>query len=167
MVSQEQIAKEIAELGYPQLKRLDPARIAKSLDTWAKTYGISLTFYGLLRWAMDKYGGKALYENVLASDSTAKGYADAALHYRDDMPAAIVNAGNYLNALSSQLGEIELCLKQLEHMSFPYIIYVLFAGAGQQAMVPQYKGAYEEHMRRYPSTLDKLPERYRNIQETR
>ena len=150
-------------MGQPQLLGLNSASLARQLNKWSEQCKIRLTFYGLFRWAVDKYGGKALFENVLLSDTAASGYAAAAVHYREDMPAAIVNAGNYLNALSAQMGDIEICLRQLEHMSFPYIIYVLFAGAGQEAMVEQYRPAFVDHMRRYPSTLESLPERYRNI----
>lgn len=123
--------------------------------------GVRLTLYGLFRWAADKYGSKALFGNVLTSEQTVDGYSKAARLIRDDMPAAVVNAGNYLKSLTQQMGDIALCMSQLSRMSFPYIIYVLFAGAGMQKYAAQFRGEFEEHMRRYPSTLDALPERYR------
>ena len=143
------------------LRRLDPEKLATMLNKHGESNGVRLTLYGLIKWAAERYGGNALYENVLMSDKTVSGYAATAKHYKEDMPAALVNAGNYMKALSSQIGDMETCIRQLEQMSFPYIIYVLFAGAGQADLVSGYRSALEEHLKRYPSTLDMVPERYK------
>lgn len=161
MISLEQIQKELQELHSNALRNLDQDKLLSQLNKYAESSGVVLTFYGLLKYAAERYGGNALYENVLLSDKTVSGYADAARHYKEDMPAALVNAGNYMKALSGQIGDVEMCIKQLERMSFPYVIYILFAGSGHEKLVEQYRPAAAEHMRRYPSTLDLVPERYK------
>ena len=165
MHSSEQTAKELARLGSQRLSRIDPKALADKLNEREATRGVRLTVYGLVRKALDDRGFNAAYNSNSVCDSALDAYATAAEHDRDDMPASLVNAGQYLQALTGQIPDMELCLKQLERMSYPYIIYVLFAGSGQSSLVERLKPAFLEHMRRYPSTLDKLPETYRKVAE--
>lgn len=143
--------------------KIDPEALAKTLNEQEEEHGIRLTVYGLVRKALESRGFNAAYNSNIVCLSNVVAYRDAAIGYRDDMPVALVNAGQYLQALTSQIPDIDICIKQLERMSYPYIIYVLFAGSGQKELVERLRPKFVEHMKCYPSTLDKLPEAYQKV----
>lgn len=126
---------------------------------------IRLSPYGFLMWAVDHYGYKSLWKNVVSSPKAVNGYAADAVKLRDDMPVMLLNAQVYVTKIFSNVADIEMCFKHLEGMTFPYVLYVLFAGSGQEDMVERYKPEMEETMKRYPSTLDLLPESYKKVGE--
>ena len=137
--------------------------VADKLSAREEDGGIKLSPYGFIMWAVDHYGGKCTYANVLSSDNAVDGYVSAATKMRDDMPYMLLNANTYVTKILSNVADMDTCLRQLEGMTFPYVLYVLFAGSGQADVVERYRAAMAEQMRRYPSTLDKLPEVYRQV----
>lgn len=124
---------------------------------------IALSAYGFFMWCLDHYGTKITWTNVVNSDKAVDGYVGAAEKYREDMPVLLLNANVYVTRIMSNVADLDTCFKQLEGMTFPYVLYVLFAGSGQHDIVERYKAEAEEQLRRYPSTLDLLPETYRNV----
>ena len=63
------------------------------------------------------------------------------------------------------MSEMDTCFKQLEGMTFPYVLYIMFAGSGQKDIVARYRTAAVEQLKRYPSTCDRLPESFRKVAE--
>lgn len=126
---------------------------------------LDLSEYGYVMWAIDHYGHKCAYKNLMAAQRTIDGYTMDAVKYRDDMPMMLLNAHTYVNKLLANVADIDICLKQLEGMSFPYVLYVLFAASGQEDVVARYKPEIEEQLKRYPSTLDLLPASYRDVKK--
>jgi hypothetical protein len=53
-------------------------------------------------------------------------------------------------------------MERLAGMSFPYVLFVLFAAQGHSEVVDRYRTETEELLKRYPGTLDKLPEHFRD-----
>lgn len=125
--------------------------------------GIRLSPYGYVMYAIDHYGYKCAYKNLMASKNVVEAYEKTALKYRDDMPAMLLNAKSYVTKIFSNIPDVSACLRQLEGMTFPYIMYVLFAGGGSADVVMQYRPEIEEQMKRYPSTLDLLPASYKKV----
>ena len=126
---------------------------------------MTVTAYGYVMYALEHHGSMCAYNNVFSSDACVKGYVDSARKYKEDMPALLLNAHEYVSKMLVNIPDIDVCLKQLEGMTFPYVLYVLFAGGGNADTVRRYRPEMEEQMRRYPSTLDALPESYRTIGE--
>lgn len=140
-------------------------KVAAKMRQFEDDNEIRLSEYGYVMWAVDHYGWKCAYKNLMASDDVVQGYMDEALKYMLDMPILLVNANKYLSKLLGNIANFETCLQLLEGMSYPYILYTLFAGIGQADRVARYRPEMEEQMRRYPSTLDKLPESFRKVGE--
>lgn len=139
------------------------SEIADRLSDRERESGVTLSAYGFIMWAFDHYGFKCAYKNMLGAEQTVAGYADEAVRLRDDMPAMLVNAHMYVTKIMSNVADMDTCFRQLEGMTFPYVLYVLFAGSGQQAMVERYKEQTREQLRRFPSILDSLPETYKAV----
>ena len=127
-------------------------------------HGIRVSPYGLVRWAIDRYGYRAGDSSMAVSRQVIDGYVEEAVKLRDDMPCMVLNANEYLERLASNMGDMETVLGHLERMSMPYILYVLFAGAGMPEYAERYRQDAAEHLRRYPSTLDLLPEPFRSLE---
>lgn len=138
-------------------------RVAETLSRFEQDNGMRLSAYGYVMWAVDHHGYKCAYSNLMASANVTGGYCDAAKNYRDDMPAMLVNANLYATKILSNVADLDTCLRQLEGMTFPYVLYTLFTGTGQVDVVERYRNDFQEHMRRYPSTLDLLPESFRKV----
>ena len=138
-------------------------KIADQLKEHEQESAIELTSYGFFMWAIEHYGASALFKNLLASEKLTRGYAECAASMRDDMPSLLYNAHIYVSKLMGNVSDIGVCFKHLEGMTFPYVLYVLFTGSGQEDVVQSYKTSLIEVLKRYPSTLDKLPESYRNV----
>lgn len=136
--------------------------IAEQLSAREDMDGTRLSAYGFLLWAIERYGTTAVYKNVLTSRRAADGYADDALKHQTDMPSLLYNAHIYTSKLMGNVADMSICFKHLEGMTFPYVLYVLFASSGQQDIVKQYKPNLCDMLRKYPSLLDNLPESYRN-----
>lgn len=139
--------------------------MADRLGTAATTAGVEPSAYGVIMWAVDHHGFKAVWKNILSSQAVCEGYVADARKLRDDMPAMLVNAHTYVSKLLANVADFDICLNQLEGMSFPYVLYVLFAGSGQEELVARYRPEAAEQLKRYPSTLDLLPESYRKVKE--
>lgn len=137
--------------------------MASLLNAEEEEQGVRLTEYGYVMWAVDHYGHKCAYRNVMESAKLMHDYALAAVKMRDDMPAMLVNANVYVNKLMSNVADLGTCFRQLEGMTFPYVLYVLFAGSGQPELVVQYKPEMEETMRRYPDVLSLLPDSFKAV----
>lgn len=140
-------------------------RVAASLNAKEEANGIQLSPYGYVMWAVEHHGSRCAFVNVMASESVISGYAGSAVEARDTMPELVYNAHLYVSKLLSNVADMDTCFKQLEGMTFPYVLYIMFAGSGQQDVVARYKTAAIEQLKRYPSTCDKLPESFRKVAE--
>ena len=126
---------------------------------------IRLSSYGYILWVVDHFGYRSLFKNILTSQKSIDGYAAEAVKMRDDMPAMLLNAQVYVTKIFSNVADTDVCFKYLEGMTYPYVLYVLFAGSGSKETVERYRPSMEETMKRYPSTLDLLPESYKKTGE--
>lgn len=158
-----ELRTEVGRLLGRSVEGFPVEKVAARLEALQKEREIVLSAYGYLMWAMEHYGEKCLYKNVLASENAISGYVGAAVKMRDEMPEMLVNAHMYVSKVLANVADLETCLTQLEGMSYPYVLYVLFAAGGQGSVVERYRPEAEEQMKRYPSTLDRLPESYRNV----
>ena len=141
------------------------AQLADELSRREEKLNIKLSAYGHVMWAYDHYGTKCAFKNILDSSHVIDGYVNAALKYKNDMPAMLVNASMYVTTIMSNISDLDTCFEKLEGMTFPYVMYILFAASGDRSLVERYRSQAEEQLRRYPSTLDLLPESYRKIGE--
>jgi|LSQX01.2.fsa_nt_gb hypothetical protein len=163
MHTEETVSEELAKILGRTPGKLNPGDVADVLNKQEESKNLKLTVYGLFMWAVDKHGEKALYGNVLGNPGNIASYAEEARNIRDDFPVLLVNAGLYAEKLMATILDIGLCIEKLKIMSYPPILYVFFAGAGLKDYVEQFKKDFTEHMKRYPSSLDKLPESYRRV----
>jgi len=164
MISAESLRKTATEILGQYISNGFPYQeVAEKLSRMEEDNNILLSPYGYIMWALDHYGYKCAYKNVLASSGALTGYLEAAKKFRDDTPALLVNAHTYVTKLLSNVADMNICFSKLEDMSFPYVLYTLFAASGQDDVVSRYRKDMVEQMRRYPSTLDLLPESYRNV----
>lgn len=108
---------------------------------------------------------QGVYKGMLGTKDSINSYVTEARNYRDSMMELLVNASSYAKNVFSQVTDPDICMKRLEEMSFPYVLYVLFCGLGQPEQVEQFREEAEEHFRRYPSTADKLTPKFRNVVE--
>lgn len=145
--------------------KADPDRIASLLNNVQRSKDIRLSAYGYIRWVVEHYGYKAAYPNIINSAGTVDGYANEAAEMRDNMPVLLLNAADYTAKVTGHGMPMEMCLEQLEGMSFPYVLYILFAGGGHKDEVAKYKEETAEVLKRYPSLLDKLPDSYKKTGE--
>lgn len=140
-------------------------KITQQLNDLSTTHGVELSSYGYVMYVLEHIGLQGIYRNGFAYPNLMTGYAETARKYKEDMPIQLVNASKYVESVFNQLVDPELCMTRLEGMSFPYVLYVLFAGAGQPDMVEKYRPEIEEQLRRYPGTLALLPEKYKAVGE--
>lgn len=136
--------------------------MSDALNREEQALNVELSAYGYIMWAYEHYGHKCAYKNVLASKNVMHDYAQAAFKLKEDMPEMLLNANVYVTKVMSNVADLETCFRQLDGMSFPYVLYVLFAGSGQAYMVARYRTETEEILKRYPSAFDKLPDSFRN-----
>lgn len=140
-------------------------KIVEQLNKLSEVHQVQLSSYGYVMYVLERVGLQGIYRNALSYSNLMIGYAETARKYKEDMPLHLVNASKYVDSVFNQLTDPELCMTRLEGMSFPYVLYVLFAGAGQSDMVERYKPEIEEQLRRYPGTLALLPDKYRQVGE--
>jgi|BioPla2DNA2_1021312.scaffolds.fasta_scaffold10993_6 hypothetical protein len=163
MHTAESITNDIIKiLGYVPSK-FDPEEVASDMNHRQREKRIELTVYGLFMWCVDKYGEKALFGNVLSNTGNIASYADAAVAIRDDFPVLLLNAGEYVRLTMSKIPDVSTCVEKVVGMSFPHVVYVLFAGGGQQMYVQDLKPQFDEMLQKYPSALDRLPGAYRGV----
>ena len=166
MISAESLKKTMTSLlGEFVTADFPYERVAYQLSEAEKTRDLRLSPYGYVMWAVDHHGYKCAFRNLMASENVINGYVEAAQRYRDDMPVLLVNANMYVTKILANVSDLQACFRHLEGMTFPYVLYVLFAGGGQPDVVKQYRVEAEEQMKRYPSTLDSLPETFRKAGE--
>ena len=48
---------------------------------------------------------------------------------------------------------------------YPYVLYILFKGSDQGNLVEEFKESTQELLKKYPSILSKLPDRYKKVGE--
>ena len=150
-------------LGTAVSNDVDYDVMAERLNAEEAEQGVALTEYGYVMWAVDHFGHKCAYKNVMESKNLMHDYALAAAKMRDDMPTMLVNANTYVTKLMSNVADLATCFRQLEGMTFPHVLYVLFAGSGQPELVTQYRPEMEEIMKRYPDALALLPESFKSV----
>ena len=165
MVSETELRETAVNLLSNLVAGIDFGPLAESLSAQEDARGLELSPYGFVLWCLDHYGVKCAWKNVLCSDAAVKGYVEDAARLRDDMPAMLLNAHTYVSSILANVADLDTALRQLEGMSFPYVLYVLFAASGQEDVVDRYRPEAEEQLKRYPSTLDLLPESYRSVKE--
>lgn len=123
---------------------------------------MSLSEYGYVMYVLEHAGLGGIYHGRLADPQLMKGYATEARKHKEDMPTLLVNAKNYSERVFNVVQDPELFLPRLEGMSFPYVLFVLFAALGQPGMVDAYATEAREMLARYPGTLDALPGNIKN-----
>ena len=151
-------------LGHPPQK-LDLHALAERLNEASREHAIELSSYGYITHVIEKYGMQGIYKGMLGAKDSVSSYVAEARNYRDSMMELLVNASAYAKNVFSQVTDPDICMKRLEEMSFPYVLYVLFCGLGQPEQVEQFREEAEDHFRRYPSTADKLTQKFRNVVE--
>ena len=116
-------------------------------------------------WVIEHHGLRGVYTGMLHAPASFDGYAKEARKQRDDMPLMLVNAGTYVNSVFNTIQDPTMCMTRLEDMTFPYVLYLLFAAGGQKEIVSQYFDATAEQLRRYPGMLEALPESFKEAGE--
>ena len=162
MVSQDNL-RETANrlLGNAAAGDMPWDRMAEILSNYEQSMSVSLSAYGYIMWAHDHYRAKCAYKNILSSVNVMNENASEAKRLMEHIPELLVNAHTYVTKIMSNVPDLEACFQHLEGMSFPYVLYVLFAGTGQKELVQRYKIETAELLKRYPSAFDKLPESFR------
>jgi hypothetical protein len=165
MISEQSLTTNLTTLlGHPP-QRLDIQALAARLNEASSEHAIELSSYGYIMHVIEKYGMQGIYKGMLGTKDSISSYTQEARNYRDSMMELLVNASSYAKNVFSQVTDPDICMKRLEEMSFPYVLYVLFCGLGQAEQVEQFREEAEEHFRRYPSTADKLTPKFRNVVE--
>lgn len=116
-------------------------------------------------FALERIGVAGVYRNQLSSGQLVKEYAETARRYKEDMSTQLMNASKYVTSVFNTMQDPDMCFPKLEGMSYPYVLYVLFASQGHGDMVECWKKEATEHYRRYPGTVDNLPDNYKNVVE--
>lgn len=166
MISEDSLTKAVLRiLGQQPPRTINLTRVAETLNRLSEANNIEINAYGYIMYLVQQLGETVLGRNALAHEQNMEDYVRTAVRTRDDMPSLLVNAGKYVDRVFSTVQEPELCMQRLREMTFPYVLYVLFAAAGQEDQVADFRDAFLEQMRRYPATLDLLPESYRKLAE--
>ena len=152
-------------LGSNQAGKVNCAKVAENLNRISRQNDVELSSYGYVMWALEHGGPTALYKNGLMSPAMMEAYAQASKTHKEDAPVMLINAGKYVDKVFSTIQDPMLCMERLEGMTFPYVLYLLFAAAGQTRLVMKYKSDTEEHLRRYPCTLALLPASFKAVGE--
>lgn len=152
--------KQILATAAP--KTFNAENAANQLNALEQSQKVQLSAYGYIMYALEHAGMGGIYHGRLSDPQMMEGYAREAKKYKEDMPTLLVNARDYASRVFSVIQEPDLILPRLEGMSFPYVLFVLFAALGQPSMVDIYRTETQELLARYPGTLDALPE---NIQK--
>lgn len=162
MISETKLLSTVEALLGKIPRNLNAESVVRQLNTLSENSNVPLSEYGYVMWALEHAGMAGIYRGQLSDPYLMRGYADEAKKYKDDMPSLLVNAGEYVEKVFSVMQEPDLCMERLAGMSFPYVLFVLFAAQGHSDVVDRYKTETEELLKRYPGTLDKLPEHFRD-----
>ena len=146
-------------------KNFNPENAAKQLMDYEDSFGITLSEYGFVMYVLEHAGVSGIYHGRMSDPVLMEGYAREAKKYREDMPTLLVNASKYADKVFSVIQDPDLCMPRLAGMSFPYVLFVLFAGTGNASMVEMFREETKELLARYPDTLSQLPENF--IQATK
>lgn len=165
MISEQSLLNNLTTLLGNPPQRLDIPALAQRLNEASESKDIELSSYGYVMYVIERYGIQGIYKGMLGTKDSIDGYVMEAMNYRSSMMGLVVNASNYAKSVFSKVTDPDICMKRLEEMSFPYVLYVLFCGLGQPEQVEQYRDQAEEHFRRYPATAEKLPDKFRNVAE--
>lgn len=165
MISEQSLMTNLVTLLGHRPQQLDLRALAENLNKSAAEHAIELSSYGYIMHVVEKYGMQGIHRGMLGAKDSVSGYVLEAKNYRDSMMELLVNASSYAKNVFSQVTDPDICMKRLEEMSFPYVLYVLFCGLGQPEQVEQFREEAEDHFRRYPSTADKLTPKFRNVVE--
>ena len=164
MISEQDLRKTLHKLiGQHFPKTANPEKIAAALNNASSIHNVALSAYGYIMWVIEHCGVSAIHKGGLSVQANVDAYASVAKKYKEDMPMHIINASKYVDKVFNTIQDPELCMVRLEGMSFPHVLYVLFAAAGQEEAVMKYRTEIEEHLKRYPGSLDMLPEKFKNV----
>ena len=161
MISRDKLLQTLqALLDQAVPKNINIDNISNQLTALEQSNNIQLSEYGYVMYVLENAGLGGIYHGRLSDPMLMKGYVDAAIKMRDDLPGLLVNAKEYAEKVFNVILDPELCMPRLEGMSFPYVLFILFTATGNWEMVEQYTIETKELLTRYPSTLDKLPESF-------
>lgn len=161
MIQSEKLLQIIHQiLGTNVPKNINIENIVSQLNALVQSYAIALSEYGYLMYVLEHAGMSGIYHGRLSDPALMTAYAREACRYRDDLPALVVNAKAYSERIFQCIQDPDLCMSRLEGMSFPHVIFILFAASGNAELAEQYKTETLELLGRYPGTLDKLPESF-------
>lgn len=149
-------------LDQPPPKNINIDNIVDRLNALEQSNGVQLSAYGYVMYVLEHAGLAGIFHGRLQDPILMEGYATDSRKHKEDMPTLLVNAKRYAEKVYSVVLDPDLCLPRLEGMSFPYVLYVLFAALGQPQMVQAYATETRELLARYPGTLDALPENIKN-----
>ena len=66
-------------------------KVSQMLCSYETEYGLTLSAYGYVRWAIDHYGYKCLFKNLMASEKVVGDYAKEALFSAAVLPDGAPN----------------------------------------------------------------------------
>lgn len=143
-------------------KNFNAESVAAQLEAMEQSRSVTLSCYGYMLYALEHVGLAGIYHGRLSDPNVMEAYANEAKRLKDDFPALLVNAKKYAEKVFLVVQDSDLYMPRLEGMSFPYVLFVLFAALGDISMVEQYKTETKELLDRYPGSLDLLPENIKN-----
>lgn len=121
---------------------------------------VKLSAYGFIKYLLDNLGYKVFWRNLGVNTDRVKAFAAADVLMRDDMPDMLVNASLYLKNVMARIYDREMAIEFLERMSFPYVLWLLYKGAGMEDMAKKYEDETYETLLCHPDCFSKLPESY-------
>lgn len=148
-------------LGPQACSKVDVQSLTLSLRNNEKLVAkTELSEYGFIMSALEQVGLQGIYRGQLGSAPAIKSYGETARRYKEDMPALVLNASKYVSSVFNTIQDPELCMERLAGMSYPYVLWLLFASQGQPEIAECFHKEALEHYRRYPGTAELLPERF-------
>lgn len=162
MISEQSFKQTLQSLlGSHVSSKTDCAKIAANLNKASQHNEVELSSYGYIMWVLEHGGPAAIYKRALQYPAMMEEYAQAAKAHMEDTPVMLVNAGKYVDKVFTTIQDPDLCMERLEGMTFPHILYLLFAASGQKELVAKYQAETHEFFKRFPGTLKALPESFR------
>jgi len=165
MISEDLLTNEVVSLLHRLPNGMPVKKIVELLQKYERDNEIELSCYGYVMHVIEHRGVQAFWSSVIGSEKSVKAYCNDALDMRDNIPELLVNAGEYLERVMERIPDQEMALSYVEGMTFPYVLYLLFEGAGQHLLSAKYLQEAEEVAKRYPSAFDKLTDSYREAGE--
>ena len=165
MISEDRLTNEVVSILHRLPNGMPVKRIVEMLQRYERDNAVVLSCYGYVMHVIEHRGVQAFWSSIIGSEKSVKAYCDDALDMRDNLPELLVNASEYLSSVMERVPDQERALKCVEGMTFPYVLYLLFEGAGQHLLSAKYLQEAEEIAKRYPSAFDKLTDSYREAGE--